>query len=87
MFLIDFTLLEDKERVLERRPWVFEGSLFLIEDFDGLAKPSDLSFTHAAFWVRMFDLPLACMGKEIGRKIGESVGLVEAVDVGANGMG
>jgi hypothetical protein len=87
LFLIDFKLPEDKERVLEGKPWAFEGNLFLVEDFDGLVKPSELSFTHAAFWVRMFDLPLACMGKEIGRKIGESIGVVEAVDVGANGMG
>jgi hypothetical protein len=35
----------------------------------------------------MFDLPLSCMGKEIGQKIGELIGVVEAVDVGANRMG
>jgi hypothetical protein len=64
-----------------------QRGLFLIEDFNGLAKPFEFTFTHAAFWVRMFDLPLSCMGKEIGQKIGESIGVVEAVDVGANGMG
>lgn len=87
LFLIEFTELRDKERVLEGRPWNFDGCLLLIEDFDGSAQPSDLAFNQVAFWVRMVNLPLACMSKGIGRKIGESVGTVEAVDTEANGMG
>jgi hypothetical protein len=37
LFLIEFLDKWDKECLLGGRPWVFEGSLFLIEDFDGLA--------------------------------------------------
>lgn len=33
-----------------------------------------------AFWVRMFNLPLACMSKEAGMQIGSSIGTVEEVD-------
>jgi hypothetical protein len=60
---------------------VFEGSLFLVEDFDGTISPSEYTFAKAAFWVRMVNLPLACMGLDIGRKISASVGEVEAVDM------
>jgi hypothetical protein len=35
LFLIEFENAKDKKRVLEGRPWVFEGNLFLVEDFDG----------------------------------------------------
>jgi hypothetical protein len=35
----------------------------------------------------MIDLPLACMSEDIGHKIGASVGIVEAVDTDARGMG
>lgn len=87
LFLIEFANKHDKERVLGGRPWVYEGSLFLIEDFDGLAQPLDFTFHKASFWVRMINLPLACMGDEIGRKIGATIGTVEAVDTEANGMG
>jgi hypothetical protein len=87
LFLIEFTNPKDKERVLEGRPWVFEGSLFLVEDFDGSKAPSQFTFDRAAFWVRMIDLPLACMGRDIGNKIGASMGVVEAVDTDARGMG
>jgi hypothetical protein len=87
LFLVEFEKFTDKKRVLEGRPWVFEGSLFLVEDFDGSKTPSQFVFDKAAFWVQMTNLPLACMGREIGRKIGASVGVVEAVDTDARGMG
>jgi hypothetical protein len=35
----------------------------------------------------MINLPLACMRRDIGTKIGETVGLVEAVDTDGDGMG
>ena len=71
---MEFTNEGDKKRVPEGRPWVFESSLFLIEDFDGRTSPTDLTFKHAAFWIRMVGLPLACMGRETGRMLGTSVG-------------
>jgi hypothetical protein len=87
LFLIDFRDREDKDRAMAGRPWSFEGNLFLIEDFDGTIPPSEFTFDKAAFWIRMFDFPLACMGAEIGKRIGASVGVVEAVDTDAEGIG
>jgi hypothetical protein len=87
LFLVEFITEEDKKRVLDGRPWGFEGGLFLIEDFDGRTSPSELTFEKAAFWIRMVGLPLACMGRETGRMLGSSVGEVEAVDTDANGLG
>jgi hypothetical protein len=86
-FLIEFEDPRDKVKVLAGRPWAFENNLFIIEDFDGLSSISNFTFEKEAFWVRMFDLPLACMGMEIGRKIGATVGVVEAVDTDSRGIG
>jgi hypothetical protein len=86
LFLVEFTDEDDKKRVLEGKPWVFEGNLFLIEDFDGRTSPADLIFEHAAFWIRMVGLPLACMGRETGRMLGSSVGKVEIIDTDASGV-
>ena len=73
--------------VLEGRPWVFEGSLFALEEFDGLMPPSELTFKRAAFWVRMSNLPLACMGRKVGHQIGSTIGPVEEVDTDEEGLG
>lgn len=85
LFLIDLTEQKDKERVLMGKPWVFEGYLFIVEDFDGITPPSQFSFDKAVFWVRMINLPLACMNVEIGQKIRASVGTMETVDADAEG--
>jgi hypothetical protein len=87
LFLIEFELAKDKKRVLEGGPWEFEGNLFLVEDFDGRTSPSDFTFDKASFWVRMTNLPLACMGREVGFKLGGSAGIVEEVDTDADGVG
>jgi hypothetical protein len=87
LFLVEFTDENDKISVLEGRPWVFEGNLFAVEDYDGLTTPSDISFDKAAFWVRMIGLPLACMNLTVGHQIGSSMGKVEEVDVDDGGMG
>jgi hypothetical protein len=87
LFLIEFEKASDKVRVLEGRPWVFEGNLFLVEDFDGRTSPSEFTFDRASFWVRMMNLPLACMGRGVGLKLGAFVGQVEEVDTEKDGVG
>lgn len=87
IFLVEFTHAGDKKRILDGRPWVFEGSLFLIEDFDGQSSIANFSFDSVAFWVRMVNLPLACMGQATGRMLGSSVGVVEAMDTDSQRVG
>lgn len=45
-----------------------------------------MTFATAAFWVRMYNLPLACTSTDIGFRIGSSVGVVEDVDVVDDGV-
>ena len=87
LFLVDFVNERDKIRVLEGMPWAFEGNLFVVKDYDGLAPPSKYPFDKAVFWVRMHNLPLACLSLTIGHQIGSSIGHVEEGDVDDGGMG
>jgi hypothetical protein len=66
LFLVGFEYSWDKSRVLEGCPWSFEGNFFSVAEFDGITPPSQMDFNTEGFWVRMFNLPLACMGKETG---------------------
>lgn len=72
---------------MEGRPWLFEGTLFSVVDFDGCHSLDELDFDHALFWVRMYKLPLACMGREVGQKLGSIVGVVEEVDTNEDEIG
>jgi hypothetical protein len=87
LFLIEFQHDWEKSRILEGRPWTFDGYLISLVEFDGMTPPAELDFDRAAFWVRMSNLPLACMGKDIGMQIGSSVGEVEDIDVLDDGVG
>ena len=45
-----------------------------------------MTFEFAPFWIRMFYLPLSCMGKEMGKKLGETMGTVEEVETNEDGI-
>lgn len=87
LFLIDFKNERDKTQVLEGRPWVFEGSLFSVVDYDGFTPSSRISFDRAVFWMWMYYLPLVCMSSTKGHQIGATVGNVQEVDTDKDGMG
>jgi hypothetical protein len=87
LFLIEFEHEWDKIRIMEGRPWTFDRDLLSLADFDGITPVEELEFEKAAFWVRMYKLPLACMSKAIGHRIGATVGEVLEVEVDDEGVG
>ncbi|KAI8027555.1 hypothetical protein LOK49_LG02G02514 [Camellia lanceoleosa] len=72
LFLFQFNHITDKKRVLINGPWNFDKHLVLLCDFDGSLQPSEISFSTATFWVRVFNIPLVSMTKDslIGTKLG-----------------
>ena len=67
---------------------VFRREYFCsMADFDGVTALAMIKFEKVPFWVRMFDLPLACVGADIGHQIGSTMGFVEEVEIDENGMG
>lgn len=87
IFLVEFVNVWDKARVLEGRPWIFEGNLFSVEDFNGAIAPAHMVFDKASFWVRIFHLPLVCMCETMGIQIRSSMGQVEEVETEEDGVG
>lgn len=51
LFVISFEVLEDKERVLKGRPWLFDNFLFNLKPLDGFTPPSLMDFTTTVFWI------------------------------------
>jgi hypothetical protein len=86
-FLIEFEYEWDKLRVLEGRPWIFNGNLFSVVDYNRLSSPNEMACDSKSFWVRMFQLPLFCMGREMGNSLGSTMGEVKEVDTNEKGIG
>lgn len=87
VWVFEFEEISDKRRVLEGRPWSFDRQILVLQEFDGTSPPSQLVFSHSPFWVQVHEMPLLCMNKAVGIKIGESLGEVEDIDVAGDGDG
>lgn len=87
IWLFEFTEAKDKQRVLDGRPWSYDRSLLVINDFDGRTPPSQMDFSFSPIWIQIHDMPLGCMNRGIGFKIGSTIGKVEEVAVPADDVG
>ena len=87
VWLFEFTDGDDKQRVLNGWSWSFDRQILVFNDFDGSTPPSQMKFTHSPFWVQVHDMPMLCMNKAVGTKIGESLGELEDVDMAGDGAG
>jgi hypothetical protein len=74
LWLFEFSDAVDKRRVLAGRPWAFDRQALIINEFDGQTPPSQMVFTSNPIWIQVHDMPLLCMSKMVGIKIGESMG-------------
>jgi hypothetical protein len=87
IFLVEFEHEWDKERIMEGRPWLFEGHVFSLAKFDGVTLPSKIDFEKVSLWIRMSNLPLACMCQKVGLQIGATLVEVEEVETNDEGFG
>jgi len=86
-WLLEFSSEADKKRVLEGCPWLFDRNILVLREVEESTPPTQMDFSLSPCWVQVRDIPLICMNKEVGNKIGETIGMVEEVDVSGNGPG
>ncbi|GMY35015.1 putative ribonuclease h protein [Fagus crenata] len=87
MLLVEFFDAGDKERVLIGRPWSFDMCLLLVTPLDGDVQPSKLEMNLVPFWVQIHDLPFLYMNRDVGEKVGWTLGMVFMVDTDVKGVG
>ena len=87
IWLFEFFDEADKMRGMEGRSWSFDRQILVLNEFDGSIPPSQIDFNHSSFWIYVHDLPLLCMNKNVGTKIGNLFGILKDVDVVGDGMG
>uniref|UniRef100_A0A2N9G5C3 CCHC-type domain-containing protein n=1 Tax=Fagus sylvatica TaxID=28930 RepID=A0A2N9G5C3_FAGSY len=68
------------QRILAFSPWTFDKKLILLTRFVGDLQPSAVKFTHSAFWIRIVNLPIKSMTREVGEDIGTAVGKLLKVE-------
>jgi hypothetical protein len=81
LFIADFTSKDDMERIFVLSPWTFDKKLIQMVRFVGDLQPTAVKFTHAAFWIRIMNLLIKSMTREVGEDIGQAMGKLIDVDV------
>ena len=87
LFMAVFQLRDDLDRVFVQSPWTFDKKLIQIVRFEGDLQPTEVKFTHSAFWIRVYNLPIKSMIQEVGEDIGRDIGNLLEVDAPENGLG
>ncbi|KAL4295344.1 hypothetical protein GQ457_12G013630 [Hibiscus cannabinus] len=81
LFLFKFKKVEDREFVLNRCPWSFDGELLALKPFDGMLSPGEYNFYPLHIWARIYQIPLGLMSQQTGEQIGATMGVHKAVDL------
>lgn len=76
VFLFDFELEVDAEKVMMGEPWAFDRHLVVMERYDGSTPVHDLKFSTMSFLVQIHDLPFSFMSNEVAFSIQETLGAV-----------
>lgn len=73
--------------MMARRPWSYDRTLLILNDFDRQISPSKMDFSVSPIWIQIHDMPLGCMNRAVGIQIGSSLGTVEDVAMAKDDVG
>uniref|UniRef100_A0A2N9I6M1 CCHC-type domain-containing protein n=1 Tax=Fagus sylvatica TaxID=28930 RepID=A0A2N9I6M1_FAGSY len=86
LFMAIFNRGDDMERIIIQSPWTFDKKLIQITRFESDMQPTAVKFTHSLFWIRIHNLPILSMVREVGEDVGNHIGRLVEVDVPDNGI-
>uniref|UniRef100_A0A803MW53 CCHC-type domain-containing protein n=1 Tax=Chenopodium quinoa TaxID=63459 RepID=A0A803MW53_CHEQI len=79
IFVFQFFNIDDRKKVLEGRPWVFDNQILLLKEMCATEQPSEVSFDACPFWIRLLDVPFGMRSSRVAHEIGNCIG--ECIDV------
>ncbi|KAG8486025.1 hypothetical protein CXB51_019383 [Gossypium anomalum] len=80
VIFVKFGAIEDRRRILNLSPWLFDQCLFALLPF---VKGQDLikyAFNITPFWTRIYNIPFEQMDRQVAVDVGEAIGEVLAID-------
>lgn len=86
-FIVTFATETNKQRVVNGKPWLFDGHLFAQQDLDGSCHLEETKITIESFWIRLYNLPFQCMNLYYGNLIGQTICTVLDIDVNGDDTG
>ncbi|PPR95330.1 hypothetical protein GOBAR_AA25340 [Gossypium barbadense] len=78
--LVKFGSVEDRSRILNMAPWLFDQFLLALLSFVKDKDLKDYAFHVTPFWTRIYNIPFEMMDRQIAMEVGEAIGEVMATD-------
>ncbi|MBA0575724.1 hypothetical protein Golob_024102, partial [Gossypium lobatum] len=76
--LVKFGNVEDRKRILNLSPWLFDQCLFAMLPYVKRTRSGVLRFQLNSIWVRIFSIPLEYMDTQVAMDVGSAIGEVIA---------
>ncbi|XP_017633678.1 uncharacterized protein LOC108476101 [Gossypium arboreum] len=79
VFLVEFGVIEDRARILNLSLWLFDQCLFAMLPYVKDQGLDSYAFNFMLFWVRIFNIPLEYMDRQVALDVGKAIGNVVAI--------
>ncbi|MBA0877059.1 hypothetical protein Goshw_007085 [Gossypium schwendimanii] len=80
VFLVKFESIEDRMRIMSMMPWLFNQCLFVMLPFIKVQELDGYDFNINLFWIRIFNIPLEQMDRQMAIEVGKAIGDVVAIN-------
>ncbi|KAH1030208.1 hypothetical protein J1N35_046154 [Gossypium stocksii] len=80
VILVKFYNKEDRKRILNLSPWLFDQCLFNMVPYSKDKSMEEYDFNHSPFWVRISNIPIEYMDRKMALEVGNAIGEVLAID-------
>ncbi|XP_040932053.1 uncharacterized protein [Gossypium hirsutum] len=78
--IVKFGCLEDRSRILNLMPWLFDKCLFSMVPFVKGKNIADYEFWLSPFWLRVYNIPIEFMDRQLALDVGNAIGALMAID-------
>ncbi|XP_052483725.1 uncharacterized protein LOC128039295 [Gossypium raimondii] len=80
VIIVKFGCQEDRSRILNLSPWLFDRCLFSLLPFEKGKELESYEFQFVPFWVRIYNIPIELMDRQTALDVGNTIGVLVAID-------
>ncbi|PPD78721.1 hypothetical protein GOBAR_DD24344 [Gossypium barbadense] len=80
VILVKFGNMDDRKKILNLSPLLFDQCLFSMLAYVKDQEVETYAFNLIPFWVRIFNIPLECMDRQVAMDVGSAIGEVIAIN-------
>ncbi|KAK5833753.1 hypothetical protein PVK06_017607 [Gossypium arboreum] len=78
--IVKFGCLEDRSRILNLMPWLFDKCLFSMVPFVKGKNIASYKFWLSPFWLRVYNIPIKVIDRQLALDVGNTIGELMAID-------